>query len=422
MNNNLNKSEADIKKTEDEKLRKRNYRIRLKESKDTGETLKRLKTTTDEQGIKVTTYVTGTLQKHKINYESFISLLTLHEDDKISTIKVYIDRIDRLFRNLFKVHLTPDNLNLLNRTNEITTFLEENYKQNNTDKDRGTLETLRSYINAILTITDRLGELQIKNSYLEISTRLNRLYQEKTDSNERSHHERNNWISWKVLTKMVEKTLKTDLLTPQERVIAILYTFLISPRRIMDYQNMKMKKYMNNHKVPKYILKECESDPSFNYMIVNKAGNIRDIIFNQYKTRDSYGVIRVGVELDLENKQNFQLDNYVIKMLKPFLLTKNTGDYLLINPNTKQPYTQDKLSLYVGQVFKKITNKELNCNMLRKIFITDQIINNPTLSIAIKKRMSVFMGHSIGTQATYNRVLDPLKLEDFNKIREYGNE
>ena len=402
-------------RTETEKLRKRNYRLRLKEAKESGETLKRLKTTRDGEII----YINGKLQKHKIDYESFLRLLTLRPEDKIDTIKVYIDRIDRLYRNLFKVHLTPHNLTDLNKTDEITEFLEEHYKSGNNklEKEKGTLETLRSYINAILTITDRLGELQVKNTYLELSTRLKKLYEEKTNNNEPSEHERNNWISWKVLTKMVEKTLKTDLLTEQERVIAILYTLLISPRRIMDYQTMKIKKYNTNHKTPKYILKECENEPSFNYMIVNKTGLLREIIFNQYKTKDTYGTIRVGNDLDLNITTNYEIDYDIIKLLKPYLETKNNGDYLLINPYTHEPYTQDKLSLYVGQVFRKITNKELTCNLLRKIFITDNVVNNSKLSTTIKNKISIFMGHSLRTQATYNRVMEPLNPADFNNIR-----
>ena len=401
----------------EETLRKRDYRRRLKESQLSNKPLQRKITNKEE-------FKSGKLQKHKINYEGILNILTLHEGDKIETIKLYIDRIDRLYRNLFNVLLTPTNLNLLDRTEEITLFLEDKYntfklenkKPIKSDKDRGTLETLRSYINGILTILDRMDNMTTKTKYIQISQELNELYREKVKGNEPTIHERNNWISWKILNKMIEKSLISTLLTPQEKLISILYTQLISPRRIMDYQFMKIKKYNSRHSTPKYILNECERDKNFNYIIVNSTGLIREVIFNVYKTKDEYGQIKI-IKEPTNNKKHFQLDNDFIKIMKPYLLCKNDGDFLLINPQTNEPFTQDKLSLFVSHTFKKITNKDMNCNLLRKIFITDNVINNPTLSTEIKEHMGVFMGHSIQTQGSYNRVMD--KSMYFNEIRKY---
>ena len=55
--------------------------------------------------------------------------------------------------------------------------------------------------------------------------------------------------------------------------------------------------------------------------------------------------------------------------------------------------------------------------MLRKIFITDNVINNPKLSIEIKENIGKFMGHSLKTQSTYNRVMDGLTNDEIHIIR-----
>jgi hypothetical protein len=59
----------------------------------------------------------------------------------------------------------------------------------------------------------------------------------------------------------------------------------------------------------------------------------------------------------------------------------------------------------------------LGCNMLRKIYITDQIVNNPRLSIEVREDIGRFMGHSVKTQETYNRVIEGLNKGDLEVIR-----
>jgi hypothetical protein len=425
-------NEQDLKKIA-ERDRKRDYRLRLKQSKETGQVLIRKREENKPETIKPkSSYkkknpnpVLEKLQKHKIDYDGIINLMRLNDDDKRDTIKLYIDRIDRLFRGLFRVYLNTNNLNLLEKENEINLYLDDTYntyiikdgKPIKGDKDRNTLETYRSYINAILVITDRLGLTDIKRKYVKKSLELNKMYINSTDTNVLSTHENNNWISWNEITKLTDKTLKTTLLNPQEKIVAIIYNHFIAPRRIKDYQHMKIIKYTTRNQIPKHTLNKANQDLTNNYMIVSSNGLIRRIVFNQYKTKDTYGQIIVGNEQNDPANNYFYLEPSLVKELQPLIIDKNDGDYLLVNPSNNELYTQPQLTQYVEQIFKKITTKNLTCNMLRKIFITDNIVNNPKLSIEIKRNIGKYMGHSIRVQETYNRVMDGLTNDEIHIIR-----
>lgn len=404
-----------------ERERKADYRQRKKLA-ETNNTIIIRKRNPDNKKPKPTI---EKLQKRKIDYDSIINLLTLKEEDTRDTIKLYIDRLDRLFRGLFRVYLSTDNLNLLDRENEIMLYLDDLYntftmkdgKPVKSDKDRNTQETIRSYINAIIVITDRLGLNNIKNKYIKKSTELNKHYNTVAKTNVLSTYETENWISWNDINRLTERSLKTNLLNDNEKIVAILYNKFISPRRIKDYQLMKIVKYNTRNAIPKHTLNRANQDLTNNYMIVSSNGLVRRITFNNYKTKNTYGQIIIGTEQNNPDKNYFYLEPSIVRELQPFLSNKNDGEYLLVNPRNNEPYTQPELTQLVQQTFKKITNKDLTCNMLRKIFITDNIINNPRLSTEVKENIAKFMGHSLTTQATYNRVIEPLNREDLHIIR-----
>ena len=417
-----------------ERERKREYRLRKKIADTNGTVLVRLRKGA-KSPVAVSSYknpnpnpILDKLQKKRIDYDGIILRLTLKEGDKIDTIKLYLDRIDRLYRALFRVYLNRNNINLLEKNDEIILFLDDTYNTYTTskkdgeptknDKDRGTLETMRSYINAILVITDRMGDITIKEKYKDISIKLNKQYQSATDSNIISIHEKEQWIHWNDITKLVDKSFKSNLLNNQEKIITILYSDFIAPRRIADYQHMKIIKYNTRNSIPKHILKKAEEDLTNNYMIVSSNNLVRRIVFNNYKTKNTYGQIIVGNEINKVDidKNYFYLEPSIVKKLQHLITNKNDGDYLLTR-NDNEPYTQPELTQLVLNTFKKITNKQLTCNMLRKIFITEQIINNPKLSIETKRNMGKYMGHSIKVQETYNRVMDGINPNDIHLIR-----
>lgn len=402
------------KKTERE--RKADYRRRKREAEQNKTVLVR----------KGTDNKNPTPQKVQINYDAFFRLMTLTEDDNRDTIKLYIDRVDRLYRNLFKVYLSPDNIDLLDKYSEILLYLDDTYntfvmkdgKPVKSEKDRNTLETYRSYVNAILVFTDRLGLNNIKNKYSSKSVELNKMYNDASKSNIISTHEQNNWVRWNDINTMTERALKTNnYLNDNEKIVAILYNKFIAPRRIKDYELMKIIKYNTKNAIPKYILKRAEDDKTNNYMIVSSNNLVRRITFNNYKTKNTYGQIVVGTEQNNPDLNYFYLEPSVVRELQLLLVNKRDGDYLLVNPNTDKPYTQPQLTQLVEQTFTKITTKKLTCNMLRKIFITDNITNNPRLSTKTKEDIAKFMGHSKNTQETYNRITEGLGNNQIHTIR-----
>ena len=418
MTSTLTKEQIKEIKLKYERERKADYRRRVKEAKQNGTILIRRR---DENKIIPTT---EKLQKHKIDYDDIINRMTLQENDKTETIKLYIDRIDRMFRGLFRIFFNPNNINLLDKENEIMLYLNDMYNTKDADgnpvkgdKDRNTLETYRSYINAIIVITDRFGLTDIKNKYINKSIELNKQYNKISKTNVLSTYETNNWISWNEINNLTDRVFNTTLLNENEKIISVLYTKLIAPRRIKDYQLMKIIKYTTRNSIPKHILKRANQDLTNNYMIVSSNNLVRRIVFNQYKTKDTYGQINVGTEQNNPDKNYFYLEPSLVKELQKLLTEKNDGDYLLTNPRNNQEFTQPELTTLVQQTFVKITNKDLTCNMLRKIFITDNVINNPKLSIEIKENIGKFMGHSLKTQSTYNRVMDGLTNDEIHIIR-----
>ena len=360
MTSTLTKEQIKEIKLKYERERKADYRRRVKEAKQNGTILIRRR---DENKIIPTT---EKLQKHKIDYDDIINRMTLQENDKTETIKLYIDRIDRMFRGLFRIFFNPNNINLLDKENEIMLYLNDMYNTKDADgnpvkgdKDRNTLETFRSYINAIIVITDRFGLTDIKNKYINKSIELNKQYNKISKTNVLSTYETNNWISWNEINNLTDRVFNTTLLNENEKIISVLYTKLIAPRRIKDYQLMKIIKYTTRNSIPKHILKRANQDLTNNYMIVSSNNLVRRIVFNQYKTKDTYGQIIVGNEQNNPDKNYFYLEPSLVKELQKLLTEKNDGDYLLTNPRNNQEFTQPELTTLVQQTFVKITNKDL---------------------------------------------------------------
>ena len=397
-----------------ERERQRLRRAANKKAKETGERkeYKRIpKEIREKEQIPIITVAYEPKEKKfkPIDKVMLRSQLTLKDTDTTKSIDQYLDRINVLYKNLFNTTLQTDNFNLMDKSEEIIAYLEDKYNQK---------ETIRTYINSIVAILIRVGYKEIADKYKSKSDELNALYTEVVKKNEKTTSEEDNWVSWKQILK--DTGDKFDELTDTQKLITILYTTLPSPRRIEDYRAMEIVWNKVRQKIPKTTINKCK-DKTKNYVIVSDY-LVHGFIFNVYKTAKTYGTIylcdakfRENFGLDINDKNVFDLSMNVKELLRPLVRDRRDG-VLLLDEKGRQ-FSQPDLSKAVQETFLKLTGKRLGCNMLRKIYITDQIVNNPKLSIKVREDIGRFMGHSIQLQSTYNRVMEGLSKSDMELIR-----
>ena len=234
----------------------------------------------------------------------------------------------------------------------------------------------KTYYSGLLIISNDKDKEEYKNLML------NDIYQYNTviNENKKNQKEKENWISIDEINK-IRDTLKTmfnyvlkkdninmdDLQKAQQYVIICLYTML-EPRRLLDYTNMKYNK-------PKEV---SEDD---NYISKNT------FVFNKYKTSKFY------------KSQNIEIPKDLLSVLKKWitLIKKYCPDnnYLLIDNNCHQLNV-----VQLNQRLNKIFDKKISVNILRHVYITNEM-NKPFTNLKELKNSSAIMGHSLETHLQY---------------------
>lgn len=185
-----------------------------------------------------------------------------------------------------------------------------------------------------------------------------------------------NWITYDDVIDIrnkLEKDIKTlwkkEKLSNEEYtrilnfVILSLYTF-ISPRRLVDYTEMKYKNY------------DTKND--------NYYDQKNDMfIFNKYKTRGTYGVQNVVIPKELK------------QILTKWLKINTQSDYLITDNSRKSKITPQTL---VNR-FYAIFDRKISVSMLRHIYLSNLLKNMPELEKL--NQISKDMGHSLTQQLLY---------------------
>lgn len=148
-----------------------------------------------------------------------------------------------------------------------------------------------------------------------------------------------------------------------ELIISYLYSGVLGealpPRRVLDYSLMKIKNF--NKDKDNYI----------------KSGKM---YFNQYKTKDRYGLQVISIPKEL---------NTLINKWKKI----NDSDYLLVNIDGKE-FQSGSLSKKVSRLFKGN-----NVDMLRSIFLSHYYRDLPKLEEM--EELATKMGHSVLSQMNF---------------------
>lgn len=255
--------------------------------------------------------------------------------------KMYINNIIRLNNGK-----NPSNLRFLNDVEDIKKQLSK-YKDN----------TQRNYIISIVSLLSAIPkknkvESKLFDDYSKIMDEMN---QKLKTSNIKTDKEKKNWMTQNevkikhnqlmdIIGKIKNKKVLniSDYNELLDLVILSLYVYL-PPRRIKDYSDMVI---ILNGKTPE--------DIHSNYICTKS----KRFIFNEYKTKDTYGQQIIHIPDDLINVLNIYL-----KYLKPY-----NKQYLLqkYNDTTKptEKFIQDRLN--------DIFQKKISASMLRKIYLTSK--------------------------------------------------
>jgi hypothetical protein len=165
-------------------------------------------------------------------------------------------------------------------------------------------------------------------------------------------------------------------LDPRGALVAGLYT-MFPPRRVADYALMKVAD------------SDKDLDKDFNYILLDKKGNVDSFIFNNFKTSSSFGQQKFKIKGKLKHIIQEYVDEQDVKVGEPLISSRGK----MIKTNT--------LTKYVPELFERITGFNISVNDLRKSCISFYL--NKNIPLNKKKALAEKMGHSTQTQMLYQR-------------------
>lgn len=279
-----------------------------------------------------------------------------------------------IIRNLYIKCLEGDSIPRVIKADPVLEFFKNNYKRvlkQLEDTSFSKRKTLLAALLAFVGAEHPAGEAYRKQMILDADA-----YNAEQKKQKKSDAEEENWITQEeVMKKLGELERQTkhlftkqnltmnELQQLQNYVILAVYT-MIPPRRLLDYTVFK--------------LRDINKDKD-NYMEGNK------FVFNRYKTDSKYGRQVVNIPIKLR---------YIIQRWAK----KHNNDYLFFS-EVNTPIAQSRMT----QKLNKIFGKNISVNMLRHIFITDNVLAATPALMKLEK-VAKDMGHSVDTQQLYKKV------------------
>lgn len=246
------------------------------------------------------------------------------------------------------------------------------------DKAYDNLQTKIGYISLATTLSSRSKTKipeAITEKYRKYLKGLTDKHKNELKKNRLNGKQESRFLHWSDLVS----SINLNGLNQNEFNVVKLYT-KVAPRRA-EYHLLKIiQKKNKKSKLP--------TDKKFNYLVLNKNGQPIRLIFNNYKTSNTYGA------------QSFDLNDGELDGLD--LSGKENGDFLFTGVSGKE-YSQPNFSALVSESFQKAMGTPLSINDLRHIFITGYI-SNSKLSDAEKEKIAERMGHSLSTAMEYRKI------------------
>ena len=190
----------------------------------------------------------------------------------------------------------------------------------------------------------------------------------------------------------VESKMKRE----EYQAIFAVYT-LIQPRRLLDYEALKLEEEGT-------VLSDSD-----NYLLLDGRQPVK-MIFNKYKTSDTYDQQEVKVSGYLQEYLKKHIDSAKLKI----------GDYVFGSVNNRK-IPRKSLSNTVSYIFTGVYGKKITLNDVRQSAVT-YFYEKPRTVKEIQK-FSTAMGHSIKTNLEYRRFKEEISddLKDAIKKQEENN-
>ena len=282
-----------------------------------------------------------------------------------------IDELQKLMDGKTYNQGVINHIQFFKNIDRIIKLIKDKYKKHN---------TLSSYINAMTSILSRVREY-FPNEYNKIATLnidLSKKYQRDRDKNDAPDNVINSLISFD--PGYINKLL-SGITNISDKALIAIYT-LTPPRRIMDYQLMKITHQTDIDKLK----------PGFNYIIIeNEIPSL--FVFLRHKTQKSQPEPKITIPTDLATILNTYINsNDMIK--NDFLFGTEGSDF-------KKSYRQSHFTEKLQKTFLKYTGKKISVNLIRASKSTH--LDNQAISLAERKQISQQMGHSLTTNMQYSK-------------------
>lgn len=306
------------------------------------------------------------------------------------TINNYLSKADLLQRFFVDKKLTLELKNELKKLlndnpnlNEKLILDEMPYINNNIEP---TIEKLRekyqndnSFKGYLLTLTVIASHLKSLNKNVhqtlsKTSIFINKAIQDKRKKNAIEEGEEEKIID---VTRDVVIAKMNKLSSMQDKLIFALYTLF--PARRLDYRIMKV----TTDNKPK--------DDDYNYLILGKH---KKFVFNNYKTRNTYG------------QQIFDVDDPILNgTIDKYIEDANikNGEYLIpLQRDHREPIHSSIFSTKVSNIFKKAYGFPISVRFLRMSHSSHLHKTNP--SVEKMEELATKMAHSPNEQLLYKKV------------------
>jgi hypothetical protein len=288
------------------------------------------------------------------------------------TIKTQLNRIKLLFNYIYDGEVFDcSNWDWVKKITKISESIEnnENWKTlNSKSAIYGALASILKYIT---------GMEKYQNEYSNIVTaNINKLEIEYGD-NIMSDNVKKNYITWLEILSICD-----ELEDEKEKLIYSLYVE-IAPRRLLDYSHMKMLKSDNKGKMNK----------KYNYVII-KGEEIEEMIFNVYKTKNTYGQ-------QILNEKNSKNIKKISNVLLKYIDKEKIGEDELLFPDKKERVNK-KFDEEIANIFEGYveSEKRISVNVLRHAFISS-VLKGGNISLNSRKEIAYQMGNSLNSQNNY---------------------
>jgi integrase len=294
----------------------------------------------------------------------------------IQTFETALKRIEKIYQK------SIENLNLdfINNPDDIIKkFADTEYSKN-------TMYSTINMINKLIIMID--APLALKKKWGDIVKKLTQERDNAQLDNAKTRNESENWIEYKELLDKVEKEIDTvfemeNIKSNDFRNLLIFCLYcLMPPARIGNYLDSKVIRD-NADNLPSthnyIIIKNMDNNPTFYF------------VFNKFKTAKSLGT------------QMFKVENIkLIALLHRYFKYHNKdGEYFLMSRGKE--LTQSNLTNILKKVSQDLTEKNLSCNMLRHIYITHFLSENPTLRQKLEIAGAMGQTYIPNQQDKYNR-------------------